>query len=369
MKILILADDMFPGGVQRHVSDLANELAGAGHFVSVAAKEGFFVQRLKPPVEFIPLPLVRKESGRKRAVDFLRALNKLRKLHNERKYDVIHSHQRYSDALAGLLALMRRTPHVSTCHSMFKGGRSYSHFGTQTIAISEAIKQMLVRSYGKRPESVSVLYNEIPSLKKLSAKESRGLIASLGLSIAQKILVSIGRFVSDKDRDTLLDALKILKEYNKLSGVVCVLVGYGEESARLKEKVSTNGLSESVVFLPPTTDIEGVLNLAEFCILSPRSEGGIPYVVLEAASLGKPHLATNVGGIPEFIQNLKTGLLVPPQQPDMLAKSIDILLRNPRLVRKLGVNARKEFNRSHTTNGFIEKTIDIYKSAIRRARN
>ena len=126
MNILLLTDDLFPGGVQRHVVDVANSLVQRGHNVSVAASAGLLRKRLHHSVEFIEAPLAR--IGRREPLGLLKALGILRGAMQGRKYDILHSHMRYADALGRILSFTFGVPHISTCHSLFNGGRWYSLF-------------------------------------------------------------------------------------------------------------------------------------------------------------------------------------------------------------------------------------------------
>ena len=71
------------------------------------------------------------------------------------------------------------------------------------------------------------------------------------------------------------------------------------------------------------SNAEALFNIADFMVLSSRREG-LPYVLLEAASIGKPHIATDVGGVAEFITDGESGVIVPPGDPEKLADAIRI---------------------------------------------
>jgi glycosyltransferase involved in cell wall biosynthesis len=89
--------------------------------------------------------------------------------------------------------------------------------------------------------------------------------------------------------------------------------------------------------------------------------------LLEAASLSKPHVATNVGGVGEFVLNGETGLLVPPGEPRELAAAIGHLLDNHDDVRRLGLNAKRRFEEYHSYDQFIENTVSFYRLALQDA--
>ncbi len=90
----------------------------------------------------------------------------------------------------------------------------------------------------------------------------------------------------------------------------------------------------------------------------------VPYVILEASSVGKPHIATRVGGVPEFVIIKETGILVQPQNPAELADAIIYLLDHPNEVNQLGANAKERYERLHTYERFISETIKVYDNIV-----
>lgn len=367
MNILLLTDDLFPGGVQRHVTDLANRLVQLGHRVSVGATHGAFSERLHNSVERIEVPLAR--TGRRGLWIFLKGLLLLQRTLRGRHYDVLHSHMRYADALGRVLALVAGIPHVSTCHSLFEGGRWFSFFGRETIAVSEAVREMLVGTYGKSPESVTVLYHELHPAKALSPKLRHEAVKKYDLQRARHILFCVGRLSPEKAPGVTLKAMRILKERGILNGTKLLMVGYGDLRDRMAAEIKSLELEGHAVLLPETTDVDVVLNIADFGVLSSLREGGIPYVILEAASLGKPVVATATGGILEFIREKETGLLAPAGDEVSFADAIQHLLENPAFLRRLGRNARQRYLQFHASNNSAEQTLAIYKKAIGQHRS
>lgn len=362
MTILLLTDDLFPGGVQRHVTDLANRLVQLGHKVTVGATHGVFSERLHASVERLEVPTAR--NGGRRVWQFVRAFLLLQRQLGARHYDVIHSHMRYADALGRLLALTTGIPHVSTCHSLFEGGKWFSFFGRETIAVSEAVRNMLVGAYGKPPGSVTVLYHELKRTRMLSAKQRRDAAKKLALPKVRTILFNVGRLAPEKAPGITLKAMRILKERGMLNGAKLLMVGDGELRDSLVGEIESLALGDNIVLLPETTDVDVVLNIADFGILSSLREGGIPYIILEAASLGKPVVATATGGVPEFVREKDTGMLAAVGDEVSLADAIQYLLENRAVLRKLGRNAKQQFQQFHLSNHSTEKTLAIYKKAI-----
>ncbi len=362
MRILLLNDDLEIGGVPRHVTDLANGLAARGHCVIVAATEGPMRTRLSTSVEFFPINLVRSRNQNKDVfgtlLSFLYLTDRLRL----QRFDIIHSHKRYSDLLARLLARRYRIRHISTCHNTFVNHTPLSVFGEYTIACAAKIASMLVNRFHVRSDRVATIYNGIDPIRVASKEEIRKLRRRLSLSPTTRVLGAIGHLSSAKDHITLLRALRILHGNGLLEGVRCLVAGDGPERKRLEAFTDETGLNAVVRFLDPTDAVD-VLQLAEFFVLTSRQEG-LPYVLLEAASLGKPFIATDVGGVGEFVIDGITGLLIPPEHPALVAESIRRFLIQPALVHTLGDSARRLYEARHTTSDFISNTETLYRRVL-----
>ncbi|MBU6321326.1 MAG: glycosyltransferase [Patescibacteria group bacterium] len=158
-------------------------------------------------------------------------------------------------------------------------------------------------------------------------------------------ILAIGRLTEQKDFSTLIAALGILSA----AGIPyeARIVGTGAQEPGLKaeaERVRAN-----VSFLGDLSHESALHELAEADVfaLSSRWEG-CPNVVLEAMAYGLPVVATNVGGVPELVQNGATGLLVPPQDPQACAEALARVLSDGSLRSRLGeagyIRAREHFN-------------------------
>ena len=129
----------------------------------------------------------------------------------------------------------------------------------------------------------------------------------------------------------------------------------------LEKLVRNEDVHNQLIFLNSLFNVEALFNIADFMVLSSVREG-LPYVIMEAASIGKPHIATDVGGVSEFVIQGETGILVPPSDPAKLADAIKDLLNNPGTVKKLGKRAREKYNQQFTYDRFIDQTVELYRT-------
>ncbi len=366
MRILLFSDDMNIGGVPKHIADLSRGLTERGHHVVVGASDGPFRSKLPDGAVFIPLPLLSEGASRKNVFGILPTVATLRRTVHDHQIDIIHSHKRYSDALARIVSKMTGTPHVSTCHNTFSDYRGITRFGTVTIACCESVRNILIRHFHKPAGAVRTVYVGIAPLPKLSSAGIASVRKRLGLSNRALVFASVGSLTPAKDRMTLVKSIASAREVIRSHQGVCLIIGEGPEHAKIQQFIDKSGMSDVIRILPVSTDVTAVTNLAEFFVLSSVQEG-LPYVLLEAASLCKPHIATDVGGVSEFVIDGKTGILVRPRSPEGLAEAIRFLIEHPRKRQLLGTSAAKKFALQHDFRHFIEKTTDVYELSLRKA--
>ncbi len=142
------------------------------------------------------------------------------------------------------------------------------------------------------------------------------------------------------DTETLIDGLAIARESN--SRLRLVLKGEGPEKEEIQERVKSKGLSDVVIFKERSSYEEVPMDYRAVDIAATTSTSdGTPVSVLEAMATGLPVIATNVGGIPEWITDGSTGILIPPNSPEAVAKAILSLAEDPNLRASIGQHARE----------------------------
>ena len=157
----------------------------------------------------------------------------------------------------------------------------------------------------------------------------------------EEIVLSVGRLVKRKGMDVLLEATERLKDRER---VRTVIIGDGPELPNLKQLAEH--LKHPVQFVTDASDIDVALWYAAadvFCLPAKESSTdveGFGMVFLEAATHGLPVVATNVGGVGEAVVDGETGVLVPPNDPEMIADELRRLLSDSSLRELLGCAGR-----------------------------
>jgi glycosyltransferase involved in cell wall biosynthesis len=186
-------------------------------------------------------------------------------------------------------------------------------------------------------------------------------------------LVSIGRLVDYKGFPILLRAVAALRERGR--EVSCEIVGDGPLLGRLREEVATLGLNGAVSLEGARTlaQVRESLRGATACVLASQrghdgQMDGIPVVLMEAMALGVPVVSTRISGIPEIIEDGRTGLLVEPEDPESLAGAVERLLGDPALASRLATEGRKKVESEFDIERCAERLLSSMRRGAREGR-
>ena len=182
-----------------------------------------------------------------------------------------------------------------------------------------------------------------------------------GIRKKDRLIGSFGRMVPEKGHRYLIDALSILRDEG--IAVKCLLLGDGPLLPVLKRQVIANNLEDMCIFGGIRKDIEEIYPLLDMFILpSIREPFGL--VLLEAMATGVPVVATESGGPNEFIESGKNGILVPSKNPEKLAESIKLLLKNRDQAEAIAKSGRDLVINEFGIRETVERTHNLYLEII-----
>jgi glycosyltransferase involved in cell wall biosynthesis len=150
----------------------------------------------------------------------------------------------------------------------------------------------------------------------------------------------------------------------ELPDIKCLIAGDGPERKKLEGLRKELGLEESVFFLGNRNDVPDFIASLDMFLLPSRWEG-MPNVLLEAMACGKPCIASAVGGCPDLIEDGKQGLLVKPEDPGELARTVFDLLAKKDRAAKMGRAARARVEAEFSLTSMIELNQDLYEKLLR----
>ncbi len=174
-----------------------------------------------------------------------------------------------------------------------------------------------------------------------------------------RMVACVGRQVPVKGHDVLLRAWSLVR---RPPGTVLMLAGDGPEHARLRAMADKLALGAAVVFAGNVDDVPGLLGAADVFV-QPSHQEGLPNAVLEAMASGLAVVATRVGGHGDVIEHARTGLLVPPGDPDALAGALQALLDDDGLRARMGLAARAAVLQGYGTDVVARRLLALYRAA------
>jgi glycosyltransferase involved in cell wall biosynthesis len=186
------------------------------------------------------------------------------------------------------------------------------------IAVSRAMEHKIA---DERPSHVpvSLIHNGVDLVRYDHTDPCCTLREEYGMPEGAQIAGVVARLEHEKGHPTLLDAWpRVLR---RVPNAWLLVVGEGSRRAELEAQAAALGIAERVVFTGRRDDVPAVTAALDIAVLpSYREAQGL--TILEAMALSRPVVATAVGGIPEMIENGRTGLLVPSHDPEALAAAI-----------------------------------------------
>lgn len=216
------------------------------------------------------------------------------------------------------------------------------------VTVSDHNLRYLRETYGRSADCVRRIYNglHLDAFTFALPRERENLV------------IAVGRLVEKKGFDDLIRAMAILRDGG--STARCEIVGGGEMEAQLRGLIAHYRLDETVELVGPLPQGEVMKRVASASVLaapcvngSDGNRDGLPTVILEAMALGTPCVSTLVAGIPEAIQDGRTGLLVPEREVPGLGSAIRRLLDDADLRCALAASAREH----------VENEFDVTRNA------
>lgn len=171
-------------------------------------------------------------------------------------------------------------------------------------------------------------------------------------------ITMIGRLADGKGFNVMLDAVESIR-YDDFS--VC-LVGDGPLYEFLESEIESRGLSDTVFLTGYREDIPCILAASDIFVL-PSFREGTPRVIIEAMASGLPVVATDIAGIPEQVNDEKSGYLIPPGNPSLLAERLDELLSDPEIRKNMG---EKGYERAEqfSVESMLEEFNSLYQELL-----
>jgi glycosyltransferase involved in cell wall biosynthesis len=350
------------GGAQEHVFNLVSRIDRSRYDVSVLALSGGAgVRRIeRTGISVCVLDEMSDEEAVEAVASHLAAVNA----------DVVHNHMYRAEVVGtqaawALAAAGRRRPLVvGTVHSSRVRSeedrellRRLTPKMDHLIAVSRAIVRKL-EDEGRVAAPISLIYNGVDLARYDEPEVCCTLQAEYGIPAGAPVVGVVARLEPEKGHPTLLDAWPLVLA--SVPNAHLLIVGEGSQREALEEQAANLA---SVHFTGRRDDVPAVTAALDVAVLpSYREAQGLS--ILEAMALARPVVASAVGGIPEMVEDGRTGLLVPPRDPAALAAAITRLLLDHPFADTLGKAGKDLVHERFCVELMVRAVESIYDEAV-----
>ncbi len=369
IRVVHLVETLEIGGLQTNLAYLLKAFKKEGFLSEVWCifKRGPVAERIER--EGIPVYDI---GGRQNHTLFniWRTYRKLR----ETKPSILHCHEFPAGVIGRLAAILAGVPilfsHFYSPRERWEVRRI--HRWTESLllprtervfACSIALKKNMSSVFGIPLGKIEVLYNGIDLEAFLPPGAPPLTKTELNLPEDSFVITDISRLVPHKGHRVLLDAVSHLK--SKGRNLTVLLAGDGSERSALEGEVKKLGLDGTVRFLGTPEYVGGILALTDLFVL-PSFKESFGIVLVEAALLGKPSVATRTGGVEEAVLHGKTGLLVEPGDAHALAEAIQTFLDHPERLQEFGKRAKSFCEETFVSGRWAAFLERAYRDALDR---
>ncbi len=371
-KILYIITKSNFGGAQRYVYDLATSLdknefepivafGGNGKLESILNQAG---------VRTINITALNRDIG---ILKELNVLINLLGIMREERPDILHLNSSKAGGLGAFAGRMARIPNIIfTAHGWaFNEDRALLQkfiirfFAWLTIILSNTTIAVSKKTQDQAPvfllpkNKVVLIHNGTKTFGILPKDESRKqLEKKTKQKIGDSFLIgTIAELNKNKGLIYMIEAISLLKK--ECPHIHYMILGDGEDREKLKKIISGKRLGKTVLMPGFVDNAPNYLKAFDLFVLPSITEA-LGLVILEAGQAELPVIATSVGGIPEIIDDMRTGILVRPRQPIELKRALLFLIQNKDRAEEFGKNLARKVETDFSLKDMVKKTVALY---------
>jgi L-malate glycosyltransferase len=362
LHVMHVMYEFTPGGMEFGVVKLVNALEPCGIRSSICStRRGASMQSLVAPTVQV-FELDRRDGNDPRLVW------QLYRLFRRVRPDIVHTHS-WGTLIEGMIAArLARVPVV--IHGEHGTLQLQSHQKRlqrlvwsrvdQVLSVSARLTDRMAHETGFPVARIQTITNGVdcPRFARVTRRKAR---EALNLPAGAIVIGTIGRLVPVKDHASLLKAVSLLGERG-LRPIVLV-AGEGPLRDQLLEQARALGLQSQLRLLGHRPDVETILAALDLFVLSSISEG-LPNTVLEAMAARLPVVSTQVGGAGEVVDDGVTGLLVPSQSADQLARAMAALIDDPERRASMAAAGRQRVTTMFSLSETVRRYHELYRRLI-----
>lgn len=299
---------------------------------------------------------------------------RLQKLAAREQVQILHAHQ-YTPFFQAMLSrgLFGRLPVVFTEHGRHVPdlpdrkrsvvNRLLLRKRDRLIGVGGAVRKALIANEGLPADRVEVIYNGV-DLSQFAKPADDAWIRvrrEFGFSENDFVIIQVARLHTLKDHQTALRTLNELRRFVPRARLL--IVGDGDERRCIENTIEELSLTDHVRVAGSRSDVSSLLAASDVFLLTSISEG-IPLTIIEAMAAGLPVVSTAVGGIPEMIDDGRTGFLAEAGDHSSLAASLGHLYQSPMLRQIIARAGRDTAQRQFSLQGMLNGYTQLYQEVI-----
>ena len=372
VAVLQVLPSLVTGGVERGTVEIARAIADAGGIALVASAGGRMVAAVqRAGGRHVTLPL-----DSKNPLAICRNAALLADVIRDERVAIVHARSRAPAWSAWLACRRTGARFVTTYHGTYGENlpfkRQYNAVmakGERVIVASRFIAERIVARHGTDPARIRLIPRGVdPAVfnpDAVSGERIARLERAWRLPEGAKVVLLPGRLTRWKGQTVLIEALARLVRPD----VCCLLVGSDQGrrhyAARLIRQADALGVADRLRLAGECDDMPGALMLADVVVHASTEPEAFGRVVIEAQAMGRPVIASDLGGPVETVEHGVTGWRVPPGDAGALAAAIEQVLELPAAVRAdLGIRARAAVQRGYTVAAMQAATLAVYDELL-----
>jgi glycosyltransferase involved in cell wall biosynthesis len=303
----------------------------------------------------------------------LHTMRALRRLVTEWEPDVVQAHGgetlKYAiPASRGRSAVVYRrigsTPVWMAGRFRRAGHRAIIRRAARVVAVADATRAETIKLFRLDPDRVITIPNGVDVERARPGAPRESTRAGLGIAEAAPIVISVGAFTEEKDPEAHVEVVRRVTE--RRPDVIFLMVGDGPLADQTRNCVRLAGLDGSIRLLGPRAEIPDLLGAADVLLLASRTEG-MPGVLIEVGVAGCAAAAYALAGVPEVVQDGRTGLLAPPGDIAALAARVVELLDDDDARQKMGESAREICTERFDIRSIAARYLELYEELAETA--
>ncbi|MDD5079315.1 MAG: GT4 family glycosyltransferase PelF [Candidatus Omnitrophica bacterium] len=358
MNVLQILPELNVGGVERGTVDLVKHLVKLGHKAVVVSNGGSLVRDIEAlGAKHYQLPVHRKS-----IINLVKLIPLLVDIIRKEEIDIVHGRSRMPAWIAYFACRRTKAVFITTCHGYYSK-HLFSHvmgWAKRVIVPSNVIARHMIEDFGVPRERIRLVARSVDLDTFKYSAPNRRKPGEFHVGI-------IGRLTPIKGHLPFIKAMSRVARENERFKIWIVGDAPASKAAykeQIRVLVKRLGLWHCTEFLGTQKNIPEILSHLDLLVLATTTQEAFGRVIIEAQAAGVPVVATAVGGVVDIIENGKTGLIVPPADPQAMSEAILKIMQNKDLAQEMAENAYKKVKDEYNLELMVSNTIDVYKEAL-----